>query len=136
MGAATRRPHRRRLREMHQRTIHRPRRLCAPGQRCANAGAHRRARSTRQRRGGSPMKVHLPVRQAILDRRTYEPPGEGRANKLRLDFNENTSGCAPAVPRALAKLSPKLLAMYPEYERGTQRLARHFGVKPQELMLT
>jgi histidinol-phosphate aminotransferase len=82
------------------------------------------------------MKVHLPVRQAILDRRTYEPPGEGRANKLRLDFNENTSGCSPAVPRALAKLSPKLLAMYPEYERGTQRLARHFGVKPQELMLT
>jgi histidinol-phosphate aminotransferase len=82
------------------------------------------------------MKVHLPVRQAILDRRTYEPPGEGRANKLRLDFNENTTGCSPAVPRALAKLSPKLLAMYPEYERGTQRLARHFGVKPQELMLT
>jgi histidinol-phosphate aminotransferase len=82
------------------------------------------------------MKVHLPVRQAILDRRTYEPPGEGRANKLRLDFNENTAGCSPAVPRALAKLTPKLLAMYPEYERGTQRLARHFGVKPQELMLT
>jgi histidinol-phosphate aminotransferase len=82
------------------------------------------------------MKVHLPVRQAILDRRTYEPPGEGRANKLRLDFNENTAGCSRAVPRALAKLSPKLLAMYPEYERGTRRLARHFGVKPEELLLT
>jgi histidinol-phosphate aminotransferase len=82
------------------------------------------------------MNVQLPVRQAILNRRTYEPPGEGRANKLRLDFNENTAGCSPAVKRALAKLSPKQLAMYPEYERGTQRLARHFRVKSSELLLT
>jgi len=82
------------------------------------------------------MNVKLPVRQAILDRRTYEPPGEGRADKLRLDFNENTAGCSPAVKRALAKLSTKQLAMYPEYDRGTRRLARHFKVKPEELLLT
>lgn len=82
------------------------------------------------------MKVQLPTRQAILDRRTYEPPGEGRAGKLRLDFNENTAGCSPAVQRALAKLKPKLLSMYPEYERGTRRLARHFKVAPEELLLT
>jgi len=82
------------------------------------------------------MKPQLPTRQAILDRRTYEPPGEGRADKLRLDFNENTAGCSPAVRRALAKLTPKLLSMYPEYERGTRRLARHFQVAPEELLLT
>lgn len=82
------------------------------------------------------MKVRLPVRKAILERRTYEPPGEGRADKIRLDFNENTAGCSPAVTRALAKLSPKQLAMYPEYELGTRRLARHFGVSPMELLLT
>ncbi len=82
------------------------------------------------------MNSQLPVREAILDRRTYEPPGEGRANKLRLDFNENTAGCSPSVIRALAKLSAKQLAMYPEYERGTRRLARHFAVKPGELLLT
>jgi histidinol-phosphate aminotransferase len=82
------------------------------------------------------MNVQLPVRQAILDRRTYEPPGEGRADKLRLDFNENTAGCSPAVKRALARLSPKQLAMYPEYDRGTRRLAHHFKVKPDELLLT
>ncbi|MBZ5701544.1 MAG: histidinol-phosphate transaminase [Acidobacteriia bacterium] len=81
------------------------------------------------------MKVQLPVRRAILERRTYEPLAEGRRNKLRLDFNENTAGCSPAVPRALAKLSTKQLAMYPEYEASTQRLARHFGVHPQELLL-
>jgi histidinol-phosphate aminotransferase len=82
------------------------------------------------------MIVQLPVRRAILDRRTYEPPAEGRADKVRLDFNENTAGCSPAVQRALAKLTPKQFAMYPEYERGTRRLARHFGVKPDELLLT
>lgn len=82
------------------------------------------------------MKPQLPTRQAILDRRTYEPPGEGRADKLRLDFNENTAGCSPKVQRALAKLTPKLLSMYPEYERGTRRLARHFGVAYEELLLT
>ena len=82
------------------------------------------------------MNVQLPTRQAILDRRTYEPPGEGRADKLRLDFNENTAGCSPAVQRSLAKLTPKLLSMYPEYERGTRRLARHFKVAPEELLLT
>ena len=82
------------------------------------------------------MKVQLPVRQAILDRRTYEPPGEGRANKLRLDFNENTAGCSPAVPRALGKLTTKTIAMYPEYERGARRLSRYFNVDPDELLLT
>jgi len=55
------------------------------------------------------MKAHLPVRQAILNRHTYEAPAEGRASKIRLDFNENTSGCSPAVRRALAMLTAKQL---------------------------
>jgi len=82
------------------------------------------------------MKVRLPVRQAIMDRRTYEAPAEGRSGKVRLDFNENTSGCSPAVRRALAKLTAKELAMYPEYEKPTKQLARYFGVRPEELLLT
>jgi histidinol-phosphate aminotransferase len=82
------------------------------------------------------MKVHLPIREAILNRRTYEAPAEGRAGKLRLDFNENTSGCSPAVKRALAKLTTKQLAMYPEYRAPTRRIARYFGVRPEELQLT
>jgi histidinol-phosphate aminotransferase len=82
------------------------------------------------------MKVKLPVRKAILNRRTYEAPAEGRSDKLRLDFNENTSGCSPAVRRALAKLTTKQLAMYPEYQAPTHRIARYFGVRPEELLLT
>lgn len=82
------------------------------------------------------MKVKLPVRRAILQRQTYEAPAEGRFGKVRLDFNENTSGCSPAVLRALAKLSAKKLAMYPEYEGTTQKLARHYGVHASELLMT
>ena len=82
------------------------------------------------------MKVRLPVRTAILNRRTYETPPEGRADKIRLDFNENTAGCSPAVKRVLAKLTAKQIAMYPEYQRGTRRLARYFGIGAEELMLT
>src|SRR5207247_5250015 len=81
------------------------------------------------------MKVHLPVRKAILNRRTYEAPAEGRADKVRLDFNENTTGCSPAVLRALAKLTSKQLAMYPEYQAPTTRLARYFGVRPEDPLL-
>lgn len=81
------------------------------------------------------MTRQLPTRKALLERRTYEPPAEGRERKLRLDFNENTSGCPPAVIRALSKLSPKQIAMYPEYARPTQRLARYFGVNVDELLL-
>jgi histidinol-phosphate aminotransferase len=82
------------------------------------------------------MKVRLPVRKAILDRQTYEAPAEGRWGKIRLDFNENTTGCSEAALRALRRLSGKELAMYPEYEAPTKSLARYFGVKPEELVLT
>jgi histidinol-phosphate aminotransferase len=80
--------------------------------------------------------MKLPVRKAILLRRTYEAPAEGRANKIRLDFNENTSGCSPAARRALARLTAKQIATYPEYEAATKKLARYFRVQPEELLLT
>jgi histidinol-phosphate aminotransferase len=82
------------------------------------------------------MKARLPVRKAILERRTYEAPAEGRWGKIRLDFNENTTGCGDAALAALRRLSGKELAMYPEYQAPTKILARHFGVKPAELLLT
>ena len=82
------------------------------------------------------MKVNLPVRKAILLRRTYEVPAEGRAGKIRLDFNENTSGCSSAACKALASLTAKQIATYPEYQASTKKLARYFLVAPDELLLT
>jgi histidinol-phosphate aminotransferase len=80
--------------------------------------------------------MKLPVRQAILLRKTYEAPAEGRRNKIRLDFNENTSGCSSAARKALARLTAKQIATYPEYEAATRKLARYFRVQPDELLLT
>ena len=82
------------------------------------------------------MKVRLPVRKAILSRKTYEAPAEGRWDKIRLDFNENTTGCSKAALRALHKLSGKELAMYPEYQAPTKILAKYFRVQTEELLLT
>ena len=82
------------------------------------------------------MKVRLPVRKAILARQTYEAPAEGRRDKVRLDFNENTTGCSVAARKALARLTAKEIATYPEYEVSTRKIARYFRVRPEELLLT
>ncbi len=82
------------------------------------------------------MSRRIAVRRAVERMRAYHPPLEGRSCKLRLDFNENTIGCSLAVCRALAGLTPDQVAMYPEYKAAGRRLARHFRVRPEELLLT
>ena len=67
----------------------------------------------------------------------YSPPTGGRAEKLRLDFNENTVGCSPRVIEALAKfLTADRLAIYPEYAGAICDLAAFFGVNEGEFTLT
>jgi histidinol-phosphate aminotransferase len=78
----------------------------------------------------------IPVRKAVLSLAPYNAPEEGRAEKLRLDFNENTVGCSPAVLRALSRMTSEEMAIYPEYQETTKRLARFFGVRPGEMHLT
>jgi histidinol-phosphate aminotransferase len=82
------------------------------------------------------MKSAIPVRRAVQRMRAYNPPLEGRTEKLRLDFNENPIGCSPMVRRALAKLSAASIASYPEQETVRRKAAKHFGVAPEELLLT
>jgi histidinol-phosphate aminotransferase len=82
------------------------------------------------------MKPRLPVRPAILARQTYEAPSEGRRGKIRLDFNENTTGCSAAARKAIAQLTAEEIATYPEYGVATRELARAFRVPPEELLLT
>jgi histidinol-phosphate aminotransferase len=75
-------------------------------------------------------------RKAVERLKAYHPPREGRGGKLRLDFNENTVGCAPQVIRALRnKLDGDWLSRYPEYEEARETLARYFGVAADELLL-
>ena len=68
--------------------------------------AHERAVEVRQVKTSA--KTPVPVRRAVERMRPYNPPLEGRTEKLRLDFNENPIGCSPAVRRALAKLSRRI----------------------------
>ncbi|HMD42362.1 MAG TPA: histidinol-phosphate transaminase [Candidatus Acidoferrum sp.] len=82
------------------------------------------------------MRITLPVRRAILERQTYEAPAEGRKGKIRLDFNENTTGCSEASRKALARLTAKEIAMYPEYEQSSRKIARYLSVQPHEIALT
>ena len=81
-------------------------------------------------------KLAIPVRRAVEQMRAYNPPLEGRTDKLRLDFNENPIGCSPAVRRALAKLSAARFRPIPSRKRCAAKAARHFGVRPDELLLT
>jgi histidinol-phosphate aminotransferase len=67
----------------------------------------------------------------------YHPPTAGRANKLRLDFNENTVGCSPKVIQALTtQLRPADLAVYPEYGPAKEAIARYFEVAPDRFVFT
>ena len=81
-------------------------------------------------------RTAIPIRKAVLGLAPYNAPEEGRAKKLRLDFNENTVGCSPAVLRALSRMTAEEMAIYPEYQETTKRLARFFGVRPAEMHLT
>jgi histidinol-phosphate aminotransferase len=67
----------------------------------------------------------------------YHPPTAGRANKLRLDFNENTVGCSPRVIQAITtQVAPAGLAVYPEYGDAKESIARYFGVSPDHFVFT
>jgi histidinol-phosphate aminotransferase len=82
------------------------------------------------------MKPPVPIRAAVQRMRAYNPPLEGRTKKIRLDFNENPIGCSPKVRKALAKLTGADICSYPEQETVRRQMAKHFGVRPDELLLT
>lgn len=77
----------------------------------------------------------LKPRAAVAAMRPYHPPLEGR-DGLRLDFNENTSGCSPRVIAALRSLTAEDLARYPEYGPAQADIAGHFGLDPARVLLT
>ena len=76
-------------------------------------------------------------REAVRRMAAYSPPSGGRADHLRLDFNENTVGCSPSVIEYLQKrLSANQLSIYPEYSDAIRDLAEFFGVASSEFTLT
>jgi histidinol-phosphate aminotransferase len=79
----------------------------------------------------------LEPRQSVRKMAPYSPPSAGRDGKLRLDFNENTVGCSPAVVEFLREhLTASQLSIYPEYADTVRELAAFFGVGEGEFTLT
>ncbi len=77
----------------------------------------------------------LRARESIRSLKEYHPP-LGDREGLRLDFNENTQGCSPRVLERLRSLDGEALAKYPVREKAEVVVAKHLGVRPEELLLT
>jgi histidinol-phosphate aminotransferase len=82
------------------------------------------------------VKSKVPISERVRRLPLYFAPSEARDAALRLDFNENTLGASRAVMKAIRKLTAEKIAMYPEYEAPSARLAKHFGVRAAEMHLT
>ncbi len=68
--------------------------------------------------------------------REYHSPLDSSASDLRLDMNENTTGCSPRVLARLRNLDAKTLALYAPREPGEKLVADFLGVEPAQLLLT
>src|SRR5277367_249435 len=79
--------------------------------------------------------IMLEARESVRNLPTYHPPLGGREG-LRLDFNENTVGCSPRVLARLREITAEEIARYPEREPLETAVAHHFGIEPNELILT
>ena len=65
----------------------------------------------------------------------YHPP-LGNRDTLRLDFNENTLACSPAVLAAIQSLSAADLTRYPERGPIEALAATHLALAPEQVILT
>jgi histidinol-phosphate aminotransferase len=77
----------------------------------------------------------LRARTVVENLKEYHPPLSGREG-LRLDFNENASGCSPRVLAALARIEGDLLSKYPEREPVERFVAEFLGLQSGQVLLT
>ena len=74
-------------------------------------------------------------RKAVLEMPEYHPPLAGR-EALRLDFNENTLAPSPRVIERVRRITAEGLTKYPEREPVERLVAKHFGLQPDQVLLT
>ena len=72
-------------------------------------------------------------RDNVRNLKRYVAPLEGRRQKLRLDFNENTQGPSPAVMEAIRQLPPNAYSTYPEYAGLESAFGDYLGVSGHEV---
>jgi histidinol-phosphate aminotransferase len=74
-------------------------------------------------------------RARVLNMPEYHPP-LGNRDRLRLDFNENTVACSPAVLAAIRALTAEELTRYPERGPVEVLAAEHLGLAADQVILT
>jgi histidinol-phosphate aminotransferase len=77
----------------------------------------------------------LTARKVVQNLKEYHPPLGGRSG-LRLDFNENSSGCSPRVLDALSRIDGDLLSKYPEREPVEAIAAEFLSLQSEQVLLT
>jgi len=78
----------------------------------------------------------IPVRRAVLAMAPYGAPRKAAPESCVSISMRTRLGCSPAVLRALSRMTAEQMAIYPEYQATTRRLARFFRVRPEEIHLT
>ncbi len=73
--------------------------------------------------------------EAVRALAEYHPPLAGREG-LRLDFNENTTGCSPRVLARLRRISADDLSRYPERAPVEAAAAEWLGLEAPQVLLT
>ncbi len=74
-------------------------------------------------------------RRRVQQMPEYHPP-LGNRDRLRLDFNENTLACSPAVKAAIANIPAADLTRYPERQPIEAIAAQQLGLAPEQVILT
>ena len=74
-------------------------------------------------------------RTRVRAMKEYHPP-LGCRDSLRLDFNENTVACSPAVRDVLGSIAAGDLTRYPERAPIEAKVAHHLGLQPNQVALT
>jgi len=81
------------------------------------------------------MRYKVQPRARVIEMPEYYPP-LGNRNRLRLDFNENTAGCSPAVIDAIRNIDSAAFTCYPERGSLEALVAEHLGIRTEETILT
>lgn len=72
-------------------------------------------------------------RDVIRELKAYPAPSEGRYDKVRLDFNENTTGFPNSYP---GQIGPARISAYPEYGTFIAKLSASYSVDAESLLIT
>jgi histidinol-phosphate aminotransferase len=78
----------------------------------------------------------LKARRCLHEMTEYHSPLQVEGIDLRLDMNENTTGCSPRVLAKIKTMDARTLALYPSREHGEKLVAEFLRIAPSQTLLT